>query len=78
MKIFLYDSVSRIEQELGGDKIYKVYLQSGEYLQRFFLNMRAEATDVDEINMDNNIFSIYSSHGILNVDIFLIQEGKGI
>ncbi len=70
MKIYLSDTIAGVEQDLLGDKEYRITLAKGEYVNRFFLNMSSRTTDInDEIKSESDMFSIYSSHGELKAEI---------
>ena len=70
MKIYISDTVAGVEQDLLGDKDYRITLAKGEYLNRFFLNMSSGTTDInDGVPSGSEMFSIYSSHGILKAEI---------
>ena len=78
MSISLYDKVTGTEQDLLPDKEYKLYLTTGEYLNRFFLNLSNVATEVPDHNSGPDLFSIYSSHGILKAEINILSGREGI
>ena len=67
--IFFSDIVAGTEQDLLPDKEYKLYLSAGEYKNRFFLNLASVPTDIPDVLPDNELFTIYSSHGILKAEI---------
>ena len=78
MGISLYDKVTGTEQDLLPDKEYKLYLTTGEYLNRFFLNLSNVATIVPDYNSGTDLFNIYSSHGILKAEINILSGKEGI
>jgi hypothetical protein len=78
MRIYLTDTVAGIEQDLLPDKAYSVSLEKGEYLNRFFLNLSVSPTDVKpDIRELDDLFSIYSSHGVLKADIKKLDGNEG-
>jgi hypothetical protein len=77
MGISLYDKVAGIEQDMLPDKEYKVYLTSGEYKNRFFLNLSNSATGVPDYTSGHDLFSIYCSHGILKAEINILSGKEG-
>jgi hypothetical protein len=78
MSISLYDKIAGIEQDLLPDKEYKISLPTGEYLNRFFLNLSNVATKVPDNNFYPELFSIYCSHGILKAEIDILSGKEGI
>jgi len=77
-KVYLTDLNSGTEQDLLQGKEYKVFLNEGEYNNRFWLNFSSSATGVSEVNPDNDMFSVYSSHGLVRGYINTDRMGKGI
>jgi hypothetical protein len=77
MGISLYDKVTGIEKDLLPDKEYKVYLTSGEYKNRFFLNLSNVATYAPDYSSGSDLFSIYCSHGVLKVEINILSGKDG-
>ena len=77
LSISLYDKIAGTEQDLLPDKEYKLYLTTGEYLNRFFLNLSSVATGVHDHNTGEDLFSIYSSHGILKTEINTLSGKEG-
>ena len=63
MKINISDMVSGTENDLLNDKEYKVYLEEGEYKNRFFLNVSKKGMEIPDTSSNHNLFSVYSSHG---------------
>jgi hypothetical protein len=78
MGISFSDKVTGIDQDLLPDNEYSIYLVAGEYQNRFFLNLSNVSTGISGATTDNNLFNIYSSHGILKADIFSLPGGNGI
>ena len=78
MGISLSDKVTGIDQDLLPDNEYSIYLDAGEYQNRFFLNLSNVSTGISGATTDNNLFNIYSSHGILKADIFSLPGENGI
>jgi hypothetical protein len=78
LRIFISDTVAGIEQDLLQNKEYRISLEKGEYLNRFFLNFSSEPTDInDDILTTSDLFTIYSSHGVLKADIKELSGNDG-
>ena len=77
-RIYLSDNVTGIDQDMIPDHEYKLYLGIGEYDNRFFLNFSDITTDIPEQTVTNDLFSIYSSHGMLKAEVNIVEGGKGI
>jgi hypothetical protein len=76
-KIFISDKVSGAEHDLLDNKKFNIYLKSGEYADRFFLNLKSVATGIPETRPDNDLFSVYSSHGMIKAYINTDRTGAG-
>lgn len=76
-KIYITDKSNGIEQDLSNGKEYKIFLKAGEYNERFWLNFRATATGINDVNQNNDIFSVYSSYGVLKAFIDTEKTGTG-
>ena len=74
--IYLSDMVTGAQQNMLIDKEYKVYLDVGEYTNRFFLFMTSVPTEIPEVTTENEPLNIFSSQGILKVEISL-TPGEG-
>ena len=66
-----------LEQDLLPDKEFRVSLDKGEYLNRFFLNFSPVITDIDNNTYTNDLFSIYSYKGTLRAEIKTLKADKG-
>jgi len=77
MRIFLSDIVAGIDQDLLPDKEYKLFLGTGEYNDRFFLNFSNITTGIVDNTLHNDLFSIYSSHGKLKAEINMLEGEEG-
>jgi hypothetical protein len=78
MRIFLSDKFSGAMQDLGQDNYYEVFLVSGEYLNRFYINAYTSTTDIPEqLPSSTEIFSIYSSQGLLKTEINQLNGPDG-
>jgi len=77
--IYLTDKVEGVEQDMSDGKTYNVYLESGEYLDRFYLNCKSSgiSTETEEIDSDNDMFKIYSSKGKIYAEIFNLAGKDG-
>ncbi len=76
-KVYLTDLNSGTEQDLLNGKEYKVFLNEGEYNNRFWLNLLPSATAVPEVIAENDVFNAYSSHGIIRTYVNTDKTGKG-
>lgn len=76
-KISITDKDKGIEQDLGDNGKYSVDLGYGEYLNRFYLNLRSSPTGIPEVPAQSELFTAYCSHGILKIFINLDQGRKG-
>ena len=76
-RIYLSDLVAGVDQDLLPDKEYKITLGEGEYDNRFFLNFTSITTAVSENTLQKDIFSVYSTKGILKADINYLEEKEG-
>jgi len=78
MEIYLTDMVTGSMHDLKDGNNYEVSLPAGQYDNRFFLNFRSLETGfADNQAADDNLFSAYSSHGILRLNIKSIYGGEG-
>lgn len=70
-KVTITDLVTGREQDLLHGSMYRVFLAAGEYPDRFILNLSATVTAIPETRTGNNIFSVYTSHGIIRMNLSL-------
>jgi len=75
-KIFLSDLKAGVEYDLRQGDGYSIFLEAGECNDRFMLNLTPVATGIPETKPDD-IFSVYSSHGIVKSYIDLEKTGEG-
>jgi len=75
-KIFLSDLKAGVEYDLRQGDGYSIFLKAGECNDRFMLNLTPVATGIPETKPDD-IFSVYSSHGIVKSYIDLEKTGQG-
>jgi hypothetical protein len=73
-KIYLSDLKAGMEYDLREGDGYRVFLEAGECNDRFVLNLTPVATGIPETRPDD-IFSIYSTHGIVKSYIDLEKTG---
>jgi hypothetical protein len=78
MKISISDIVAKKEQDLLSGHDYRLDLTTGQYENRFFLNFRNIGTGIPDITTSDDLFSIYSSHGILKLKINNLPGSEGI
>ncbi len=76
--IYLYDSQASVNQRLSTDTDYAVWLEPGEYHNRFFLDINMVTTDISDDNPAPELFRAFASDGFLRVDIFENPVGKGV
>jgi hypothetical protein len=69
MEIYISDIVTKTEQDLLSDKVYRLDLTEGQYENRFFLNFLNKSTGITDYTSENDIFRIYSYHGIIILEI---------
>jgi hypothetical protein len=77
-KISISDKASGTEHDLLNDQKYKIFLKSGEYMDRFFLNLRSVATEIPDTRPDDDLFYVYSSHAVVKAYINTDVTGTGI
>lgn len=77
MEIYISDIVANIEQDLLPDKDYRLYLTTGQYENRFFLNFLNLGTGIPDYTAEGDLFSIYCSHGILKLEINSLRGADG-
>ena len=77
-KIYITDLASGTENDLLNNKEYRVYLEAGEYKNRFFLNLREKAIENPDTSSNNSPFIVYSTHGIVKAYINTDKIGSGL
>jgi hypothetical protein len=77
MEIYISDIAAMVEQDLLPDKDYRVSLTTGQYENRFFLNFRNSGTGITDYTGGSDLFSIYSSNGILKLEIYSLSGADG-
>ncbi len=77
-KIYLTDLASGTENDLLSNKEYRVYLEEGEYNNRFFLNLMKKVTEPPDTSSNNNPFTVYSTHGIVKAYINTDKISSGL
>lgn len=77
MKISITDKTSGTEKDLLNNQEYRLFLKAGEYLNRFYLNLRAVATEIPDIRPEDDLFSVYSSRGVIKSYINIEKTGTG-
>ena len=75
-EIYISDLATGIEQDLI-NKNYLVNLKAGEYNDRFFLNLHSVPTEIPDIKQDNDLFSVYTSYGVVKAFINTDKIGPG-
>jgi hypothetical protein len=77
MKISISDVVAKSEHDLLSGKDYRLDLITGLYENRFFLNFRKIGTGIPDNTAGDDLFSIYSSQGILKIKISTLPATEG-
>jgi hypothetical protein len=77
MEIYISDISANVEQDLLDDKNYRVSLITGQYEDRFFLNLRQMGTDIPDHSVVDGLFKIYYSNGILKLEINTLPGVEG-
>jgi hypothetical protein len=77
-KVYISDLKTGTENDLLDQKDFKVYLETGEYKNRFFLNVSDKTTEIPDTSTNNNLFSVYSSHGIIKAYVNTDRIGSGL
>ena len=75
--IFITDLDKGIQISLVGNSGYKVFLKSGEYNDRFYLNLTRTESEIPEPPEEPDLFSVYSSKGMVKVRINTDVTGSG-
>ena len=76
--IYIFDAVTATNNPLHPNNEYRVSLNAGDYNNRFFLNLSNITTDMPDFRSGVDLFTIYSSNGILKAEIDLLQGENGI
>ncbi len=77
MKIYLHDASTAINQNLLLNQEYKIKLEAGEYANRFSLKFLEGTSDLPNIDL-SEFFNIYSSGGLLEVNIGYLEGNGGV
>ena len=85
--VYLYDTLTKIKQDLLSNGSYKLYLIAGDYTNRFYLNFLTDTTGIPDdpsdtltlphSHLDTDLFTIYNSDGILKSEINFISGQSG-
>jgi hypothetical protein len=75
--IYLTDIAAGTDQNLMNDKEYIISMPQGEYNNRFYLNLSNITTGIPDNNLKPELFSIYSSEGIIKAEIYRLQGKSG-
>jgi hypothetical protein len=76
-KIYFSDILTGTEHELLRGKEITIQLGSGEYLNRFFLDISSLTTGNDENSHEKSMFNIYTTGRILKAEIKSLQGKEG-
>jgi hypothetical protein len=77
MKVYLHDAATGINQDLLQEQEYNVYLEAGEYANRFSIKLLDGTSDLPEFDM-SDFFNIYSSNGLLEANIGYLGGNDGV
>jgi hypothetical protein len=75
--ILLTDRVSGITKNLSTDGNYEVYLPTGIYEDRFYLNIISITTGIPE-TADEEVLKAFSSQGLMRIEMNLPEDEKGV
>jgi hypothetical protein len=75
--VSLLDSGTGISQSLLNGNEYVVTLAQGEYLNRFYLSLGSVTTGIGNTSESDQPFSIYSSKGIVRLNVTSLPEAFG-
>lgn len=75
--IYLNDKLTGTNQNLLTDKEYRLYLDAGEYTDRFSLFMTSIPTEIPEVVPENEPLNILNFQGILKAEINLSNGEEG-
>ncbi|MFZ0281678.1 MAG: T9SS type A sorting domain-containing protein [Bacteroidales bacterium] len=78
MEIFLSDELAKSKQDLSDGNTYEVDLPAGQHENRFFLEFKNLDTGISDNTTGEDLFRIYSSHGILKLEIDKLTGPEGI
>lgn len=76
--IYLKDVEAETAHLLDSDSKYLVYIEQGEYHNRFFLEMMNLPTNINETKVPDPLFDIYSAHNLLKTNIYDVSGKEGI
>lgn len=71
-QIFLRDNVAGTDQILDQNNEYNIYLNSGEFINRFSLRFIKGTTNIPENKVVTSLFDIYNLNGTLVADIIFL------
>ena len=75
-QISITDIVSGDEYDLRNNGSYKVYLESGEHKERFYLNLSSLPVEIPDPPPASEVFSVYSSHDLIMISTEESGEAK--
>jgi hypothetical protein len=77
MEIYLSDLAAKTDHDMLSGKSYMLDLTTGLYENRFFLNFRNLETGIPDYYAGDDLFSVYSYHGILKLEIITLPANEG-
>ena len=77
INVYLHDEKTGANQSLNLNNAYTIYLNAGEYNNRFSLKFIQGAIEMNESRQDADLLDIYISKGVMIADIRLLPGDKG-
>jgi hypothetical protein len=75
--IYIHDNRTGTDVSLNNSGEYAIYLNAGEYIDRFSLRLIKGTTDISEAKPSTDLFSMYCSHSVLVADFKLMSGNRG-
>jgi hypothetical protein len=77
MEIYLSDLAAKTDHDMLSGKSYMLKLTTGLYENRFYLNFRNIGTGIPDYYTGDDLFRVYSYHGILKLEISTLPAIDG-
>jgi len=77
MKVYFHDAATGINLNLIQEQEYKIYLEAGEYANRFSIKLVDGTSNLPDIDM-SDFFNVYSSKGHLKANIGYLSGNDGV
>ncbi len=78
IEVSLTDMATATEEDLLSGSGYRIQLSSGEYNNRFYLNLASVSTEVPAVITGNPFFSVYNHNGILRAEFHMPPGESGL